>query len=50
MMNSGAHGELIAFEVKRCQDACEGRCEYGEWPDGKQNAQAHALTNAHLDA
>lgn len=43
MMNSWAHRELIAFEVNRCQNACEGRREYVEWPDDKQNAQTHAL-------
>lgn len=32
MMNNCAHSELIAFEVKHCQEACEGRHKCVGWP------------------
>lgn len=39
MMNRCAQTELIAFEVKRCQEAHEGQRELVEWP----------LKNKHLN-
>lgn len=43
MMNSCALRELIAFEVKRRQEACEGQHECVRWLAKNKHLKTHAI-------
>lgn len=47
MINSCAQRELIASEVKQCQEACEGQHKHVGWPAGKQKTETTELKHSH---